>query len=82
MSRFRLSFVLALAFPVALFAIDPKSATPPEAKKVMHKDVLHGDTRLDDYFWMKEKTNPEVIKHLEAENAYTTTITKSLEPLK
>ncbi len=32
--------------------------------------MLHGDTRSDDYYWMNERDNPEVIAHLEAENAY------------
>jgi oligopeptidase B len=81
MVRFHPAVVLVLALPSALVAIDPKVATPPEAKKVMHKDVLHGDTRLDDYFWMKDKNNPEVIKHLEAENAYTAAVMKSSQAL-
>ncbi len=82
MLRFRPAFILVLAVPAVVFAIDPTAGTPPDAKKVTHKDVLHGDTRLDDYFWMKDKTNPEVIKHLEAENAYTAAVMKSNEPLK
>jgi oligopeptidase B len=32
---------------------------------------LHGDTLIDNYFWMRERDNPEVIAHLEAENRYT-----------
>lgn len=43
----------------------------PVAKKVPHTTKIHGYTLVDDYFWMREKANPEVIKHLEAENAYT-----------
>ncbi len=31
----------------------------------------HGDRRIDPYFWFREKTNPDVIAHLEAENART-----------
>jgi len=31
----------------------------------------HGDRRIDPYYWMREKANPEVIAHLKAENAYT-----------
>src|ERR1700722_10489662 len=82
MSCLRPAFILVLALPAVVFAIDPRAGTPPEAKKVMHKDVLHGDTRLDDYFWMKDKTNPEVIKHLEAENSYTACVMKANEELK
>jgi len=31
----------------------------------------HGDRRVDAYYWLREKQNPEVIGYLEAENAYT-----------
>ena len=83
MSRLRplLAFVL-LAIPAVALGIDPKIATPPVAKKERHKFVLHGDTIADDYFWMKDKTNAEVIKHLEAENAYTSAVMKPTEPLR
>jgi oligopeptidase B len=43
----------------------------PVAKKVPKTVTVHGETLVDDYFWMREKTNPEVISYLEAENAYT-----------
>ena len=33
--------------------------------------VVHGDTLRDDYFWLREKSNPEVPAHLKAKNAYT-----------
>ncbi len=69
MSRFRFALVLALlAAPVAL-ALDP--AVPPVAKKVPHKLTEHGETRTDDYFWIKDKTNKNVLKYLDAENAHT-----------
>ncbi len=44
---------------------------PPIAKILPKTDTLHGDTRTDPYFWMREKSNPEVTAYLEAENAYT-----------
>jgi oligopeptidase B len=43
---------------------------PPRPKKEPKTLELHGDTRQDDYYWMKEREDPEVIAHLEAENAY------------
>ncbi len=51
--------------------------TPPIAKKIPKTDVLHGDIRQDDYFWLREKDNPEVIAYLREENAYTA---EALEP--
>ena len=44
--------------------------TPPTPKKIPTTLRLHGDTRIDDYYWMRERENPEVIEHLKAENAY------------
>jgi oligopeptidase B len=55
--------------------------TPPVAKKIPKVRDLHGDRFVDDYFWLREKSNPEVIKYLEAENAYTDTVMKPLEGL-
>src|SRR5262245_33104172 len=80
----RLRSVLALGFlaiPLAALGIDPAVATPPVATKVPSKVTLHGEVRVDDYFWMKDKKDPEVIKHLEAENAYTAAVMKSTEAL-
>lgn len=46
-------------------------AQPPMAER-RPKDVsVHGDTRIDDYFWLREKERPEVMAHLNAESAYT-----------
>ena len=42
----------------------------PTPKKLPQTLSLHGDDRRDDYYWMKEREDPEVIAHLQAENAY------------
>jgi oligopeptidase B len=55
-------------------------AVPPVAKRIEHCEVHHGVTVCDDYFWLREKSNPEVIRYLEAENAYTEASTKDLKP--
>lgn len=47
------------------------SPKPPQAAKRPVDLTLHGHTRTDDYYWLREKDNPEVICYLEAENAYT-----------
>lgn len=45
-------------------------AAPPVAEKQNKLLKKHGDTRVDNYFWMRERENPKVKKHLEAENEY------------
>ncbi|HEV8641453.1 MAG TPA: S9 family peptidase [Methylomirabilota bacterium] len=54
--------------------------SPPIAKKIPKIDLVHGDVRQDDYFWLRHKDDPEVVAYLEAENAYTDAILKSTEP--
>ncbi len=54
---------------------------PPIAKRIPKKTTIHGDVLVDDYFWLREKTNPEVIAYLEAENAYTEAMMKPTEAL-
>jgi oligopeptidase B len=54
---------------------------PPIAKKIPKTDVLHGETRIDNYYWLREKSNPEVIAYLEAENKYTEAMTSDLTGL-
>ena len=45
----------------------------PVAEKVPHEMTIHGDTRIDNYYWMRddERKDPKVLAYLEAENAYT-----------
>ncbi len=44
---------------------------PPIAKTVPHPATVHGDTRVDDYFWLRDRSDPDTISYLEAENRYT-----------
>ena len=54
---------------------------PPVAKKIPRETRIHGYTLTDDYFWLRDKTNPEVIAHLEAENAFTEAVMAPTKPL-
>ena len=47
--------------------------SPPVARTIPRVDTLNGEIRVDNYFWLREKQNPEVRTYLEAENAYTAT---------
>ena len=44
---------------------------PPMAEKRPRIFRNHGDERIDDYYWLRERTDPDVLAYLEAENAYT-----------
>lgn len=55
---------------------------PPVAAKKNKALTIHGHTRIDEYYWLNERNNPEVISYLEAENAYTETVMKDYAPLR
>ncbi len=47
----------------------------PQAKKIPHRLENHKDLRIDDYYWLNDRENPEVIAYLEQENAYYKALT-------
>ncbi|HCP40562.1 MAG TPA: oligopeptidase B [Cryomorphaceae bacterium] len=53
----------------------------PIAKELVHEMTIHGDTRNDEYYWMRNRENPEVIEYLNQENAYREQIMKGTEKL-
>ena len=54
---------------------------PPVTEKKPKVTEINGDRLVDNYFWLREKTNPTVIAHLEAENAYAAAVMKPTEAL-
>ena len=68
---------------IGFFLVIPlvgQTPQPPIARVIAHHETRYGTTVVDNYFWLREKTNPEVIKYLEEENAYTAVVTKDLKP--
>lgn len=74
-----------MKFPATLFFIMCAAATTfaqfdlaqtqaPVAPKRPKDVTVHEDKRIDDYFWLREKENPEVKTYLEQENAYTESV--------
>ncbi|HKA57853.1 MAG TPA: S9 family peptidase [Gemmatimonadales bacterium] len=55
--------------------------TPPVAAVRPHRFEEHGTARTDPYYWLRERSNPEVIKYLEDENAYTKAVMAHTEAL-
>ena len=52
---------------------------PPKADKEDKILEIHGDTRVDPYYWLNERENPNVISYLEEENNYSKSVLKSTE---
>ena len=57
------------------------SKTPPQAEKIDTILEIHGDKRLDPYYWMNNRENPKVIGHLESENAYYDEMSSEIKDL-
>jgi oligopeptidase B len=60
---------------------DQTAIFPPVAKKIEKSLVTHGHVRLDNYYWLNERENPEVVAYLDAENRYLKQVMKHTEPL-
>jgi oligopeptidase B len=60
---------------------DPQPPVPPVAARHPHPATIHGETRQDDYFWLREKGDPAVTAHLEAENQYAAAVMAPTQPL-
>ena len=70
------------AVTVCMSALEkPYDGLPPIAKKVRTTSTVHGDTRTDDYAWLRDKTSAETLAYLEAENAYADAVMKPTEGL-
>ncbi len=75
-SRFTLINLLAFVFASMFFVsacsgTKTEKPTPPVAAKVSHELTNHGITRIDPYYWLNDRDNPDVIAYLTAENEYT-----------
>jgi oligopeptidase B len=86
----RLRLLLAALFSISMIAFvnvmaqdGNKSSMlqPPITEKKPKTTEINGDRLVDNYFWLREKSNPSVIAHLEAENAYTAGVMKPTEGL-
>lgn len=71
---------LPTAFPDADVSPDAVPE-PPSARRVPMRLESHGDVRIDDYFWLRERSDPDVIAYLEAENRYTDAVMAASRPL-
>ena len=65
----------------AVAPIEAAMPEPPIAVKRPHNLEIHGDVRVDDYYWLRDRENPEVIAYLEAENEYLNAMMQDTEVL-
>lgn len=87
--RRRLSFASVLAFTVLIFATCdlrkgpdfPTDIQPPDLEQRPVELTKHGDTRIDPYYWVRERENPDMLDYLEAENEYLRAMMEHTEPL-
>jgi oligopeptidase B len=77
MKRSRSLIPALLLLTMSSFA-ESEDLTPPVANRIEHRELRHGATVIDNYYWLRDKSNPKVIKYLESENAYTKAMTKNL----
>ncbi|MDQ3137259.1 MAG: S9 family peptidase [Gemmatimonadota bacterium] len=71
---------LAVDDALALPAV-PAHAEPPLARTISRTTTMHGDIRADEYFWLRNREDPEVLAYLEAENRYTQAVMRPTDPL-
>ena len=81
-------FLLLLILPISTITFMKVTAQngnpmlqPPVTEKKPKITEINGDKLVDNYFWLRDKSNPAVISHLNAENAYTDATMKPTEPL-
>jgi oligopeptidase B len=55
---------------------------PPVARRVPRIGAVHGERWTDDYFWLRNREDPEVLAYLEAENRYTDAVMRPTEELR
>src|SRR5215203_4001921 len=73
-------FILYLSLQFSYAQTQPLPQ-PPVAEKKPKTSTIHGQTRVDDYYWLREKNNPEVLQYLKAEDSYTQKVLEPTAPL-
>lgn len=79
-----LVFALTAGIFLSAAACNPQTQTgpvPPVAEKIRKELTAHGQTRVDEYYWLRERDNPKVIDYLKAENDYLRAVMKPTEAL-
>ncbi len=81
------TFLILMSASFILFSLascnssKTNTPAPPLAKIIPHELTAHGHTRVDNYYWLNDRENTEVIAYLQAENDYTKSFLKHTETL-
>jgi oligopeptidase B len=73
--------IFVLSIILAQMAISENLPSPPKAAKINKETLIHGKTITDNYYWLRDKTNPEVINYLKNENEYAAKVMSGTEPI-
>lgn len=65
-------FLTGFIFVLAIGCKGKKEMKPPVAEKIKKELTMHGDTRIDNYYWLNDREDEKVLTYLRDENAYTT----------
>ena len=83
--RTLIDYSISVIFSIVLIGFsaceDNSNPQPPKAKIIPENLTRFNDTRVDNYFWFKERENPGVIAYLRAENEYAEAMTAPTKPL-
>src|ERR1041385_8782012 len=77
-SAMRMLYKLLIGICLTM-SVPAKTPKPPIAEKKPKEIVTHGDKRIDNYFWLREKTNKQVIAYLKAENKHADEVMRGTE---
>lgn len=81
-NRFTLLIVVLTGLLSACNFQNNTNMDAPQAERIEEKLIIHGDTRIDFYYWLNQRENPDVISYLEEENKYIREVMKPTEELR
>ena len=73
--------ILIIISIIILYSCNKMNVNPPIAKKVEKKLEIHDDVRIDNYYWLNQRENPDVVSYLDEENKYKESRLKSTKTL-
>ena len=76
-----IAFIFASSCNENVLMKENSNLPPPKAEKIPYQHKIHDDIRVDNYYWLRERNNPEVIEYLERENDYYNKLTIQSKPI-